>query len=68
MYNLLSDTQLRRILKECSLPTSGDRDLLIRRHREYTIQHNAQQDSLFTKSDTLVIKEVLKKEQQKSNA
>ncbi|NXX35572.1 RAD18 ligase, partial [Nicator chloris] len=62
VYNLLSDRDLRRKLKEHGLSTSGTRQQLIRRHQEFVHMYNAQCDSLKPKSVAEVVKELEKNE------
>lgn len=50
VYNLLSDRDLRKKLKEHGLSTSGTRQQLIKRHQEFVHMYNAQCDSLNPKS------------------
>ncbi|XP_025930690.1 E3 ubiquitin-protein ligase RAD18 isoform X3 [Apteryx rowi] len=50
VYNLLSDRDLRRKLKEQGLSTHGSRQQLIKRHQEFVHMYNAQCDSLSPKS------------------
>lgn len=51
VYNLMKDAELKKLLAELSLPTTGDRDLLIRRHTEYVILWNAECDTLKPKTE-----------------
>ncbi|NWW40738.1 RAD18 ligase, partial [Panurus biarmicus] len=62
VYNLLSDRELRKKLKEHGLSTSGSRQQLIRRHQEFVHMYNAQCDSLNPKSVAEVVKELEKNE------
>ncbi|NWW18052.1 RAD18 ligase, partial [Falcunculus frontatus] len=62
VYNLLSDRDLRRKLKEHGLSTSGTRQQLIKRHQEFVHMYNAQCDSLNPKSVAEVVKELEKNE------
>ena len=50
VYHLLSLKDLRRRLRDCHLPTQGQRDHLVRRHQEFVHVYNAQCDSLSPKS------------------
>ncbi len=50
VYNLLKDSELKRLLQELQLPTSGEREQLIRRHSEFLLLHNAECDALRPKS------------------
>ncbi|XP_053932744.1 E3 ubiquitin-protein ligase RAD18 isoform X3 [Cuculus canorus] len=58
VYNLLSDRDLKKKLKEHGLSTHGTRHQLIRRHQEFVHMYNAQCDSLNPKSVAEVVKEL----------
>ncbi|NXG06041.1 RAD18 ligase, partial [Sakesphorus luctuosus] len=62
VYNLLSDRDLKKKLKEHGLSTLGTRQQLIKRHQEFVHMYNAQCDSLNPKSVTEVVKELEKNE------
>ncbi|RLV99645.1 hypothetical protein DV515_00009524 [Chloebia gouldiae] len=62
VYNLLSDRDLRKKLKEHGLSTSGTRQQLIKRHQEFVHMYNAQCDSLSPKSVAEIVKELEKNE------
>ncbi|NXJ68727.1 RAD18 ligase, partial [Rostratula benghalensis] len=62
VYNLLSDRDLRKKLKEHGLSTQGTRQQLVRRHQEFVHMYNAQCDSLHPKSVAEVVKELEKNE------
>ncbi|NXP29537.1 RAD18 ligase, partial [Scytalopus superciliaris] len=62
VYNLLSDRDLKKKLKEHGLSTFGTRQQLIKRHQEFVHMYNAQCDSLNPKSVTDVVKELEKNE------
>uniref|UniRef100_A0A8C5UE12 RING-type E3 ubiquitin transferase n=1 Tax=Malurus cyaneus samueli TaxID=2593467 RepID=A0A8C5UE12_9PASS len=62
VYNLLSDRDLRKKLKEHGLSTSGTRQQLIKRHQEFVHMYNAQCDSLNPKSVAELVKELEKNE------
>jgi len=44
-YNIMSDKKIKELLREHGIITKGDRNSLIRRHKEFTIRHNAQVDN-----------------------
>lgn len=68
VYNLLKDKQIRDMLKQVNLPVHGDRDTLIRRHREYLLQYNAEHDSDTPASSDEIARDIVKREQkQQSN-
>eukprot|EP00058_Branchiostoma_floridae_P014243 XP_002599731.1 hypothetical protein BRAFLDRAFT_105169 [Branchiostoma floridae] len=52
VYNLMSDKDLRKRLKEKGLSTQGDRQALIARHHEFVLRYNSQCDSADPKSAT----------------
>ncbi|XP_044307907.1 E3 ubiquitin-protein ligase RAD18 isoform X3 [Varanus komodoensis] len=58
VYNLLSDRDLRRRLKEYGLSTQGTRQQLIKRHKEFVHMYNSQCDSLNPKSVVEIVKEL----------
>nr|XP_020829451.1 E3 ubiquitin-protein ligase RAD18 isoform X3 [Phascolarctos cinereus] len=58
VYNLLSDRDLRKKLKEYGLSSQGNKQQLIRRHQEFVHMYNAQCDSLHPKSVAEIVKEV----------
>ncbi|KAM6344969.1 E3 ubiquitin-protein ligase RAD18 isoform 2-T2 [Alca torda] len=62
VYNLLSDRDLRKKLKEHGLSTHGTRQQLIKRHQEFVHMYNAQCDSLNPKSVAEVVKDLEKNE------
>ncbi|XP_042705821.2 E3 ubiquitin-protein ligase RAD18 isoform X4 [Chrysemys picta bellii] len=58
VYNLLSDRDLKKKLKERGLSIQGTRQQLIKRHQEFVHMHNAQCDSLNPKSVAEIVKEL----------
>ncbi|NXP11735.1 RAD18 ligase, partial [Thinocorus orbignyianus] len=62
VYNLLSDRDLRKKLKEHGLSTQGTRQQLVKRHQEFVHMYNAQCDSLNPKSVAEVVKELERNE------
>ncbi|XP_051837379.1 E3 ubiquitin-protein ligase RAD18 isoform X1 [Antechinus flavipes] len=58
VYNLLSDRDLRKKLKEHGLSSQGNKQQLIRRHQEFVHMYNAQCDSLHPKSVAEIVKEI----------
>ncbi|KFZ56645.1 E3 ubiquitin-protein ligase RAD18, partial [Antrostomus carolinensis] len=62
VYNLLSDRDLKKKLKEHGLSTHGTRQQLIKRHQEFVHVYNAQCDSLNPKSVAEIVKELQKNE------
>ncbi|KAI9350822.1 hypothetical protein BDR26DRAFT_1003637 [Obelidium mucronatum] len=45
-YDTLKDAQIRKILKDDGLRTTGDKATLKKRHKEFTLLHNANLDTL----------------------
>ncbi|XP_066859235.1 E3 ubiquitin-protein ligase RAD18 isoform X3 [Anser cygnoides] len=62
VYNLLSDRELKKKLKEHGLSAHGTRQQLIKRHQEFVHMYNAQCDSLNPKSVAEIAKELEKTE------
>ncbi|XP_041081441.1 E3 ubiquitin-protein ligase RAD18 [Polyodon spathula] len=62
VYDLLSDRDLKKRLKELTLTTQGTRQQLIKRHQEYVQMYNAQCDSLNPRSAQEIVNEVEKNE------
>mmetsp|Transcript_2229 Transcript_2229/g.3193 ORF Transcript_2229/g.3193 Transcript_2229/m.3193 type:complete len:152 (-) Transcript_2229:837-1292(-) len=60
VYTCLTEKRLKTILREIGLSTSGKKRLLIKRHREYIIQYNAEQDQLVKdrKTKQQIVREV----------
>ncbi|XP_072845574.2 E3 ubiquitin-protein ligase RAD18 isoform X3 [Pogona vitticeps] len=58
VYNLLSDRDLRKRLKEYGLSTQGTKQQLIKRHQEFVHMYNSQCDSLNPKSVAEIVKEL----------
>ncbi|NXC42703.1 RAD18 ligase, partial [Penelope pileata] len=62
VYNLLSDRELKKKLKEHGLSAHGSRQQLVKRHQEFVHMYNAQCDSLSPKSVAEIVKELEKNE------
>ncbi|XP_053155427.1 E3 ubiquitin-protein ligase RAD18 isoform X2 [Hemicordylus capensis] len=58
VYNLLSERDLRKRLKEHGLSTQGTKQKLIKRHQEFVHMYNSQCDSLNPKSVAEIVKEL----------
>ncbi|XP_029457302.1 E3 ubiquitin-protein ligase RAD18 isoform X3 [Rhinatrema bivittatum] len=58
VYNLLSDRDLRKKLKDIGLSAQGPKQQLIKRHQEFVHMYNAQCDSLNPKSAAEIVKEI----------
>jgi len=62
VYHLLSDKQIRRKLKDEGLSSSGDRQALIRRHKNFILLFNANCDSLNPKPVSELVLEIERQE------
>uniref|UniRef100_A0A8D0B7D5 RING-type E3 ubiquitin transferase n=1 Tax=Salvator merianae TaxID=96440 RepID=A0A8D0B7D5_SALMN len=58
VYNLLTDRDLRKRLKEYGLSTHGTKQQLIKRHQEFVHMYNSQCDSLNPQSVAEIVKEL----------
>eukprot|EP01112_Ceratiomyxa_fruticulosa_P023198 TRINITY_DN8776_c0_g1_i2.p1 TRINITY_DN8776_c0_g1~~TRINITY_DN8776_c0_g1_i2.p1 ORF type:complete len:444 (-),score=100.46 TRINITY_DN8776_c0_g1_i2:977-2308(-) len=59
-YTIMNDKDIRTYLKKVQLPTTGDRSLLIKRHKEFVLRWNAECDKLSPeKQQDEIVKEVL---------
>ncbi|XP_075406500.1 E3 ubiquitin-protein ligase RAD18 isoform X2 [Tenrec ecaudatus] len=58
VYNLLSDRDLKKKLKQHGLSTQGNKHQLIKRHQEFVHMYNAQCDSLHPKPADEIVKEI----------
>ncbi|XP_063081259.1 E3 ubiquitin-protein ligase RAD18 isoform X2 [Cavia porcellus] len=58
VYNLLSDRDLKKKLKEHGLSTHGNKQQLIKRHQEFVHMYNAQCDALHPKSAAEIVEEI----------
>eukprot|EP00118_Oscarella_pearsei_P006491 m.29413 g.29413 ORF g.29413 m.29413 type:complete len:523 (+) comp31166_c0_seq3:190-1758(+) len=65
---LLSDKALNKKLVEVGLPTTGNRQTKIKRHRDFTIAYNAELDHENPRSLQRLVKEFMKTEAAKSAA
>ncbi|KNB46842.1 ubiquitin ligase [Blastocystis sp. subtype 4] len=45
-YKLMKTSEIKKLLQRYSLPTSGSREQLIERHRQFTLRYNAELDTL----------------------
>ncbi|XP_041446742.1 E3 ubiquitin-protein ligase RAD18 isoform X2 [Xenopus laevis] len=66
VYNLLSERDLRKKLKEIGLSTRGSKQQMIRRHQEFVHMYNAQCDSLDPKSALEIVREIESNEKTRS--
>ncbi|KAM4722796.1 E3 ubiquitin-protein ligase RAD18 [Rhinophrynus dorsalis] len=66
VYNLLSERDLRKRLKEVGLSTQGSKQQMIRRHQEFVHMFNAQCDSLNPKSAAEIVCEIENNEKVRS--
>ncbi|XP_002730542.1 E3 ubiquitin-protein ligase RAD18-like [Saccoglossus kowalevskii] len=66
VYNLMSDKDLKKKLKEYNLSVQGSRQVLIKRIQEFTLLYNSQCDSENPKSAAAIAKDVEKNEKMKT--
>ncbi|XP_019800218.1 E3 ubiquitin-protein ligase RAD18 isoform X1 [Globicephala melas] len=58
VYNLLSDRDLKKKLKQHGLSVQGNKQQLIKRHQEFVHMYNAQCDALHPKSAAEIVQEI----------
>uniref|UniRef100_A0A8C8U6Y2 RING-type E3 ubiquitin transferase n=1 Tax=Peromyscus maniculatus bairdii TaxID=230844 RepID=A0A8C8U6Y2_PERMB len=58
VYNLLSDRDLKKKMKQHGLSVQGSKQQLIKRHQEFVHMYNAQCDALHPKSAAEIVQEV----------
>uniref|UniRef100_A0A8C6I986 E3 ubiquitin-protein ligase RAD18 n=1 Tax=Mus spicilegus TaxID=10103 RepID=A0A8C6I986_MUSSI len=58
VYNLLSDRDLKKKLKQYGLSVQGNKQQLIKRHQEFVHMYNAQCDALHPKSAAEIVQEI----------
>ncbi|XP_036037458.1 E3 ubiquitin-protein ligase RAD18 isoform X2 [Onychomys torridus] len=58
VYNLLSDRDLKKKMKQHGLSIQGNKQQLIKRHQEFVHMYNAQCDALHPKSAAEIVQEV----------
>ncbi|XP_015990344.1 E3 ubiquitin-protein ligase RAD18 isoform X3 [Rousettus aegyptiacus] len=58
VYNLLSDRDLKKKLKQYGLSIQGNKQQLIKRHQEFVHMYNAQCDALHPKSAAEIVQEI----------
>lgn len=44
-YSIMTLQQLKKLLQDANLPQDGERNVLIKRHKEYAVRYNANLDS-----------------------
>ncbi|XP_061187923.1 uncharacterized protein LOC133195955 [Saccostrea echinata] len=62
VYNLMSEREIKKKMKEVGLSTTGDKKALIRRHHDFVMLYNSECDSLKPRSVQDIVKEVEKME------
>ncbi|XP_065937907.1 uncharacterized protein [Magallana gigas] len=62
VYNLMSERDIKKKLKEVELSTAGDKKTLVRRHHDFVMLYNSECDALKPKSVQEIVKEVEKTE------
>nr|XP_022299381.1 glutamic acid-rich protein-like [Crassostrea virginica] len=63
VYNLMSERDIKKKLKELGLSTAGDKKTLIRRHHDFVMLYNSECDSFKPRSVPEIVKEVEKMEE-----
>ncbi|CAO2606105.1 E3 ubiquitin-protein ligase RAD18, partial [Lemmus lemmus] len=58
VYNLLSDRELKKKLKQYGLSIQGNKQQLIKRHQEFVHMYNSQCDALHPKSAAEIVQEI----------
>ncbi|KAL5014647.1 hypothetical protein ScPMuIL_008917 [Solemya velum] len=67
VYNIMSDKDIRKRLKEAGLSSQGNRKVLVKRHHDYLLAYNAECDSLNPRPVETILKELQKNEKMCSN-
>ncbi|GCC38324.1 hypothetical protein chiPu_0016838, partial [Chiloscyllium punctatum] len=62
VYNLLSERDLRKKLKECGLSTQGTKAQMVKRHQTFVQTYNSQCDSLNPRSASEIAREIERNE------
>ncbi|XP_059505635.1 E3 ubiquitin-protein ligase RAD18 isoform X2 [Stegostoma tigrinum] len=62
VYNLLSERDLRKKLKECGLSTQGNKAQMVKRHQTYVQIYNSQCDSLNPRPASEIAREIERNE------
>lgn len=66
VYSLLSEKQLRQKLKDIGLPTQGDKQALMNRHRRFVTLYNAECDVLEPRPVSELLRQVEREEREKT--
>ncbi|XP_068249785.1 E3 ubiquitin-protein ligase RAD18-like [Palaemon carinicauda] len=66
VYSLLSDKQLRQMLKEVGLPINGDKQQLSNRHRRYTTLYNVECDAAEPRPVQELLRQVEREEKEEA--
>nr|CAB3265401.1 postreplication repair E3 ubiquitin-protein ligase rad18-like [Phallusia mammillata] len=64
-YNLISLKELKKKMKEIGLSTSGNKEELVRRHKEFLVKFFAEQDKVKPRRLTIVLQELEREEMEK---
>ena len=67
VYSLLKEKQIKDLLKQSGLPVHGDRDQLIRRHTEYVLCVQADNDRVHPVGKDELVREIMKKESKQNS-
>ncbi|KAK7081928.1 hypothetical protein SK128_011867 [Halocaridina rubra] len=66
VYSLLSEKQLRLKLKEIGLSVQGEKQVLVNRHRRYTILYNAECDVIDPRPISEILRQIEREEKEES--
>mmetsp|Transcript_3363 Transcript_3363/g.6458 ORF Transcript_3363/g.6458 Transcript_3363/m.6458 type:complete len:486 (-) Transcript_3363:1851-3308(-) len=70
VYHLLKDKDIKKLLREAGLPITGTKQVMIRRHKEYTILFNTcleENDAVTAQQQRDMRRRVLKEEEERNN-
>ncbi|KAJ1961497.1 E3 ubiquitin-protein ligase rad18 [Dispira parvispora] len=67
VYSIMSDKQLRKVLRDLGIPAHGDRAMLQHRHTEYLNLYLANEDSSQPKPLAQIVRDLLKWEKTQQN-
>ena len=61
-YHVLKDTELRKYCRDLNLPSKGEREVLVWRHRQYSMRHNACCDGMEPPDKAGIVSEIEQQE------
>ncbi|KAL1115640.1 hypothetical protein AAG570_005930 [Ranatra chinensis] len=67
LYNLMSDKELKRVLKECGLSTQGERKAMVARIQRFTVLYNSENDSIKPRPVSELLLQVEREEREEKN-